>query len=200
MTPAVRSLVFATTNPHKIREVRELLGDRSVAIGTLADWPALPDPDESGDTFEANARLKALAYAAHIPALVVSEDSGLEIDALDGEPGVHSARYLGPEATYEARFADLFRRLADVPEAQRTARFVCAVAVARGAEVLFEARGTVEGRIARAASGTSGFGYDPIFFYPPLGRTLAEVGDGKAAVSHRGAAMRALAHWLAESR
>lgn len=200
MAAPLPDLVFATTNPNKIREVAALLRDLPLHLSTLADWPALAEPEETGDTFAANARLKALYYGARLPGVVVSEDSGLEIDALGGEPGVRSARYLSPTASYPERFADIFRRLGGVADPDRTARFVCAVAVARAGEVVFETLGTVEGRIAHAAAGSGGFGYDPIFFYPPLGRTLAEVGDGKAAVSHRGAAMRSLARWLTEPR
>lgn len=192
----MRGFVLATTNRDKVREVRHLLRDRPVAIRTLADMPALAEPDETGVTFEANARLKALYYAAAIPGLVVSEDSGLEIDAMEGAPGVRSARYLSPSATYPERFAAILERLHGRPDADRTARFVCAVAVADGARVLFETRGTVEGRIAAAPAGDGGFGYDPIFFSPELGCTLAEAGDDKAAVSHRGRAFAALLRWL----
>lgn len=196
----MRSLVLATSNRDKVREIRFLLQDRPVALRTLADLPPLAEPDETGDTFEANARIKALAYAAAIPGLVLAEDSGLEIDALGGEPGVRSARFLSPTASYPERFAAIFDRLRGVPEARRTARFVCALAVAEGGGVRFEARGVVDGRIAPAAAGTGGFGYDPIFFSPELGCTLAEAGDAKAAVSHRGRAVAALARWLDDLR
>jgi XTP/dITP diphosphohydrolase len=192
----MRGFVLATTNPDKVREVRFLLRGRAIAIRALADLPPLPEPEETGDTFEANARLKALYYAAAIPGLVVSEDSGLEVDAMQGEPGVRSARYLSPSASYPERFAAILGRLHGVPTADRGARFVCAVAVAAGPRVLFEARGTVEGRIGDAPAGSGGFGYDPIFFSPELGCTLAEAGDAKAAVSHRGRAFTALARWL----
>lgn len=194
------TLVFATTNRHKIAEVRQLLLGAPVALRTLADFAPLDEPDETGETFEANAREKALFYAARIPGLVVSEDSGLVVDALDGAPGVRSARFLSPDASYPERFAEILRRLADRPDRPRTARFVCAVAVAEGPDVRFEARGTVEGLIAQVPSGTGGFGYDPLFFSPELGCTLAEAGPAKEAVSHRGRAMRALARWLAEPR
>lgn len=195
----MRTLFLATTNPHKIREVRELLAGAPVRVEPL-DLSGVAEPEETDATFEGNARLKAHYYAALAPGLLMSEDSGLEVDALDGEPGVRSARYLGPDATYPERFADLFRRLDGVPEAARTARFVCALAVADGPRIVFETRGTVEGRIARAAAGTGGFGYDPIFYYPPFGQTLAEVGAGKAAVSHRGQAVAALSRWLGQLR
>ena len=192
----MRGFVLATTNRDKVREVRFLLRDRAIAIRTLADLPPLPEPEETGDTFEANARLKALYYAAAIPGLVVAEDSGLEVDAMQGEPGVRSARYLSPSASYRERFAAILGRLHGMPAADRGARFVCAVTVAAGPRVLFEARGTVEGRISDAPAGSGGFGYDPIFFSPELGCTLAEAGDAKAAVSHRGRAFTALARWL----
>ena len=189
----MRRVLLATTNANKVREVRGVLRGEAVELVTLADLPPLAEPEETGDTFEANARLKALYYAAAHPGLVVSEDSGLEIDALGGEPGVRSARYLGATASYDARCADILRRLAQ--EARRTARFVCALAVADGERVCFETRGVVEGRVAHAAAGGGGFGYDPIFFYPPLGRTLAEAGDVKDRVSHRVQAFAAFARW-----
>jgi XTP/dITP diphosphohydrolase len=187
---------FATTNPNKVREVRQVLADQPIRLLTLADTPGLPEPEETATTFEGNAQLKARHYAAHLPGLIVAEDSGLEIDALGGEPGVRSARYLGASTSYADRFIDLLQRLSLVPDERRTARFVCAVAVARGPRVVFETRGTIEGRIAHAPAGSGGFGYDPIFFAPALGLTLAQAGDDKAAVSHRGQAFRALAEWL----
>src|SRR5688572_6465853 len=129
--------------------------------------------------------------------LTVAEDSGLVIDGLDGEPGVRSARYLRPDASYAERFGEIFRRLAGPPEKNRAARFVCALAVADAGRIVYETRGTVEGEIAREPRGSHGFGYDPIFYYPAYERTLAEVGDdAKLAVAHRGHAFRALAGWL----
>lgn len=193
----MRVLRFATTNPHKVREVRGLLAGVPVQVETLADAPAGAEPEETADTFEGNARIKALHYAARHPGeYVVSEDSGLEVDALGGAPGVHSARFLGPDATYPARFDEILRRLRDVPDARRTARFVCALVVAKDGAVLFETRGVVEGRIAGAPAGDGGFGYDPIFFSPALGCTLAEAGDVKATVSHRAQAVAALIDWV----
>ncbi len=191
----MRRVLLATTNADKVREVRALLRDEPLTLATLADLPPRPEPEETGETFAANARLKALYYAAAHPGLVVSEDSGLEIDALAGAPGVRSARYLGATASYGARFAEILRQLAGVPEAGRTARFVCALAVADGSRVCFESRGVIEGRIALAPAGSGGFGYDPIFVYPPLGGTLAEAGEAKAAVSHRAQAVAAFARW-----
>jgi XTP/dITP diphosphohydrolase len=194
-------LLVATTNPHKLREIRHLLGD--VALVGLRDLPAVDEPEETGLTFPENARLKALYYAAHAartldaPATTVAEDSGLVIDALGGEPGVHSARYLGPDASYAERFADILTRLRGHPRPW-TARFVCALAVVEGGTIVFETTGVVEGEITEP-SGSAGFGYDPIFYFPAFGKTLAQVDEaGKLSVAHRGAAFRALRTWLAE--
>ena len=171
----------------------------AVRLAGLADLPPIDEPEETGLTFEDNARLKALYYSAHSGMPTVAEDSGLVIDGLDGEPGVRSARFLRPDATYPERFAEIFRRLAGPPAKDRAARFVCSLAVAETGRIVYEARGTVEGRIAREARGTSGFGYDPIFYFPPYGSTLAEVDEeAKLAVAHRGHAFRALASWLTQ--
>ena len=197
-------LLVATTNPGKLREIRDLLADIPVALLGLADMPPIEEPEETGATFEENARLKALYYDAHLfrrepdgAAMTVAEDSGLVIDALDGEPGVHSARFLRGDASYAERFAEIFRRLAERPSQPRTARFVCAVAVVDEGRLVYETTGTVEGEIARAPRGTGGFGYDPIFYYPPYGSTLADVTqEEKIRVAHRGIAFRKLAAWL----
>jgi XTP/dITP diphosphohydrolase len=195
-------LLVATTNRDKLREIEHLLTGAPVQLRSL-DRLVVDEPDETGATFEENARLKALHYArapgAAGPAseLTVAEDSGLVVDALDGEPGVRSARFLRPDASYPERFAEIFRRLDAVPDRPRSARFVCALAVVENGRVVFETRGTVEGEIAREARGTAGFGYDPIFFYPPFGRTLAEVTEPeKLSVAHRGKAFHNLAAWL----
>ena len=168
----------------------------------------MPEPDETGTTFEQNARIKAVEYDRSVtqpaatmqcgPFYTVAEDSGIVIDALDGEPGVHSARFLRPDATYPERFSEVYRRLGGRPAAPRTARFVCAVAVVHSGVVIYEARGTVEGEIAPAPQGDRGFGYDPIFYYPPYGTTLAAVSEEeKLHVAHRGNAFRKVADWLA---
>lgn len=187
-------LLIATTNPNKIREIRPLLGGVPLDIVTLADVDSIPEPEESATTFWENARIKALAYARGSGLFSVAEDSGLVIDALDGEPGVLSARFLGPDTSYPDRFAQIFRRIEGKP---RSARFVTGLAVARGNEILFETETVIEGEIARAAAGAHGFGYDPIFRYPPLNVTTAELSDDeKAAVSHRARAFRDLRRWL----
>jgi XTP/dITP diphosphohydrolase len=190
-------LIVATTNRSKVREIRSLLADADVELATLDDWPAIAAPDETGRTFEENAREKALYYAAATGELVVAEDSGLEIDALGGVPGIASARYGGADATYPKKFALIYDALARAASSDRSARFVCALALARGDDVIFEARGVVDGRIAPEPKGNGGFGYDPIFFYPPYGCTLAEASaEQKAAVSHRGQAFRRLRDFL----
>jgi XTP/dITP diphosphohydrolase len=197
----VTEYLLATTNAGKLREIRALLADAPVRLLGLDEMPAVEAPEETGRTFAENARLKA-AYYAHVYAIpAIAEDSGLEIDALDGAPGVESARYGGPGSTYPEKFALIYTALARRPDAARTARFVCSLAVAEDRRIIFEARGTVEGTIAPAPAGAGGFGYDPIFYYPPYGRTLAEVTQQeKAAVSHRGAAFRQLAEQLPVTR
>jgi XTP/dITP diphosphohydrolase len=190
-------LLVATTNPGKLREITPLLSGLPIELVTLADLPPIPEPAESASTFWENARIKALAYARTSGLTTVAEDSGLEIDALGGEPGVHSARFLGPSTPYPARFEAIFRRL---QSERREARFVTALAMARGDELLFETETVIDGTIANAPSGTHGFGYDPIFFYPPLGATTGELPrDRKAAVSHRARAFRDLASFLRSS-
>jgi XTP/dITP diphosphohydrolase len=157
----------------------------------------LASPEETGETFEENARLKALYYFGATGVATVAEDSGLVIDALDGAPGIHSARFGGESATYPEKFAILRAMLAERGVATSTARFVCALALVGDGRVEFEARGTVEGTIAPEARGMHGFGYDPIFFYPPWNCTLAEVPDEKKSeVSHRGVAFRKLREYL----
>ncbi len=197
-------LLIATTNLHKLREIRGLLAAVDVELLSLTDLPAVAEPEETGATFQDNARLKARYYDAHLHAsgmardtITVAEDSGLVVDALDGDPGVQSARFLGPDATYPARFAEIERRLAARPDRPRTARFVCALAAVREGSLVFETTGAVEGEIAWSPSGHAGFGYDPIFYFPPYGRTLADVSEvAKLRVAHRGQAFRTLAEWL----
>ena len=175
----------------------QLLAGAPIELVTLDGWPALSAPEETGRTFEDNARAKARYYATATGELTVAEDSGLEIDALGGVPGVESARYGGVETTYPDKFVLIYDALRARGAAASAARFVCALALASPDRILFEARGTIEGRIAPAPTGAGGFGYDPIFFYPPYGRTLAEASaEQKAAVSHRGQAFRALRRFL----
>jgi XTP/dITP diphosphohydrolase len=205
-------LLVATTNPGKVREIRELLGGTPVELATLADTPPIEAPEETGRTFAENARLKARFYAAATGRLTVAEDSGLEIDWLGGVPGVESARFGGVDSSYPDKFELIYERLRGTSPRSRgseasagqagqvasrsPARFVCALAVADGQTILFEATGTIEGEIAPEPRGDGGFGYDPIFYYPPFGCTLAEAAERKGTVSHRGSAFRHLRSWL----
>ena len=193
-------LLLATTNPGKLREIRALLQDVPFEIRSLEGLADIEAPEETGSTFEANARLKAHYYAEATGLLAVADDSGLEIDAMDGRPGVLSARY--PGATYPERFANIWREMAASGRPDRGARFVCAIALATPDALLFEARGTVEGVILPEARGTQGFGYDPIFYSPELGKALGEASlEEKETVSHRGRAFTALRrHLLAACR
>jgi XTP/dITP diphosphohydrolase len=192
-------MLIATTNPGKIREIRRVLAAVPVPLITLGDLQPIPEPAEAGRAFAENALLKAVYYATASGLATVAEDSGLVIDALGGRPGVESARY--PGTTYADKFANLYRELSGRPRPW-TARFVCSLALVgrpgpTGTPVLFAGEGTVEGEIAPEPRGSGGFGYDPIFFYPPYGRTLGEVSEQeKLAVSHRGRAFRQLATWL----
>ena len=191
----MRTLLIATTNPGKIREIQGILDGVPIELATLDQFPGIPEPEETGLTFEDNARLKALYYTEKTGLPAVADDSGIEIDALDKAPGVHSARWQGTD--YPAKFATIYRELSSRGVSTSAARFVAHITLAHEGRILFEAIGTVEGTIATTPSGTHGFGYDPIFFYPPYGCTLGEVeGVKKAAVSHRGTAFRQLRDWL----
>lgn len=190
-----RRLLVATTNPGKIREIAGILEGLPVQLHTLADFPGIPEPDETGTTFAENARLKALYYhqATGLPS--VADDSGIEIEALDGAPGIHSARWEGTD--YAVKFQRIYEMLRQRNAWRSPARFVCRLALADAGRVVFEAEGIIEGRIADEPRGDQGFGYDPIFFYPPLGRTTAELErDLKATVSHRGRAFEQLRRHL----
>jgi len=193
----VDSILIATTNPGKLREIVRILDGLPYELKTLADFPGVPVAEETGASFAENARQKARHYAGITGMVTLAEDSGFEIDALDGDPGIHSARYLREDATYAQRFADIYRRVRERGSADRRARFVCALAVAGAKDVIFETIATVEGRLADAPAGPHGFGYDPVFFYPAYGRTFGEVSDEeKTAVSHRGQAIRAFRDFL----
>lgn len=193
-------LLVATTNAGKVREIVRLLDGLEIEMKTLADFPNAPIAEETGSTFVENARQKALHYAALSGLPTVAEDSGLEVDALDGAPGLHSARYLGDAATYPERFTEIYRQVRQRGQEGSTVRFVCALTLAFANRILFETIGVVEGVLAPEPAGNRGFGYDPIVFYPPYGRTLGEVStEEKSAVSHRGRAFRELRHFLAQS-
>lgn len=188
-------LLVATTNRGKLAEIRNILAGLAVEIDSLDEYPGVEEAEENGATFAENARVKATHYSGHTGQLAVADDSGLEIDALGGAPGVRSARFNG--TSYPEKFAAINRLLEAKGAAGSTARFVCALAVAHDHRVVFEAAGVVEGQVVREPKGTGGFGYDPVFFYPPYGRTLAEVSPAeKASISHRGQAFRALRTYL----
>jgi XTP/dITP diphosphohydrolase len=197
-------LLFATSNPNKIREVSAILAPLGIeVVGLDALNSAMPEPAEDGDTFAANARIKAVYYAKAAGRPCFAEDSGLSVDALDGAPGVHSARYAGRSGSRAERDAannaKLLRELDGVPPERRTARFVCAMCLAdEDGVVLAETGGTFEGLIADAPQGTGGFGYDPLLYLPDRGCTSAELSPAeKNARSHRGEAARKMAEHLA---
>lgn len=197
MTAPGTTLVIATTNRGKLREIAAILAGLPLTIAPLDAFDAVTPPDETGETFAENARLKAEYYARALGVLAAADDSGLEIAALEGRPGVRSARY--PGADYPERFANLYREMAASGRADRRARFVCAVALAAPSGLLFEAEGTVEGVIVAPPRGSGGFGYDPIFEHTGSGLTLAELPpERKAAISHRGAAFSHLRAYLAD--
>ena len=191
-----RRLLVATTNPGKMREIAGILEGLPLDLVSLEDFAGIAEPEETGSTFAENARLKALYYhrATGLPS--VADDSGLEIAALDGAPGVRSARWEGPD--YPVKFQRIYQMLAERNALRSPARFVCALSLADGGAIAFEAQGVIDGRIADQPRGDKGFGYDPIFLYPPLGRTTAELDrDVKATVSHRGKAFVQLRAYLA---
>jgi XTP/dITP diphosphohydrolase len=195
MKPAVIKLSCATGNPGKLREFRMAANSRPVEIDILPGFKQLPACVEDGATFEENAIIKAMHYAPHAAGPLFADDSGLEVDALGGAPGVYSARFAGPHATDAENNRLLREKLAGV--AERTARFVCVIALVEGTRLLGVFRGSVEGRIIDEERGPHGFGYDPMFFYPPFNSTFGEAGDeSKFSVSHRGQALRRMLDFL----
>jgi XTP/dITP diphosphohydrolase len=198
-SPSSRRLVLATLNRAKARELAALLGDVPYVVVSLADLPGATLPEEMAESYEGNARLKAEAGVRLGGDVALGDDSGLEVEALDGAPGVRSARFGGPGLDDAGRTALLLERLRGVPPARRRARFRCVIALADRRGVARIVEGVVEGVIAGAPRGTGGFGYDPVFYYPPFGKTFAELGDAeKAAVSHRGRAAQAARALLLE--
>jgi XTP/dITP diphosphohydrolase len=197
-------VLIATSNPGKLRDFAGAAAPFGVEVASIPNFASLPAVVEDGLTFEANARKKAEAYSRHVPGeIVIADDSGLEVDALDGAPGVHSARYAAEvprladsNTDDEANNARLIRELESVPREKRTARFVCVIAAAEDGQTLHVFRGQAEGIILGAPRGQNGFGYDPLFFFPAIGKTFAELNpEEKAKYSHRGAAFRQLLEW-----
>jgi len=191
------TLYCATTNPGKLREFRlaaERLAGGKFEIVSVPGLDAIDPPDETGQTFEENAIQKALYYSVHAPGPLFADDSGLEVDALGGAPGVLSARFAGPHATDQENNRLVLERLG--ASERRTGRFVCAIALAEKGRLLRTFRGVVEGVILDAPRGPNGFGYDPLFYYPSFGCSFGEVaGDRKLTVSHRGRALAAMMEW-----
>jgi XTP/dITP diphosphohydrolase len=188
----------ATGNPGKLREFRLAAEQAGILVDTVPGLAAMPLCDETGTTFEANAILKAEYYGRNAPGLLFADDSGLEVDALRGAPGVYSARFAGPEATDQANNQLLLDRMRGVRG--RSARFVCVIALADGGRLLRTFRGAVEGQILEEPRGPHGFGYDPLFYYPPFECSFGEAApERKIMVSHRGAALRALFLHLSQS-
>ena len=185
-------LVVATRNKKKLEEIRALLSDMPIEVLSLLDFPDIPETPETGSTFSENAELKAKAAAQATGLVALADDSGLEVDALGGQPGILSNRFAGPEATDRDKYMHILELLEGVPDEERTARFRAAVAIAtpKGETVLVE--GTCEGRVAREPRGENGFGYDPIFYLPDLGLTMAELpASEKNLISHRAHALQA---------
>lgn len=182
----IRELVLATRNRHKVEELVALLGGLGIRIRTLDEFPHAPEVVEDGITCEANAVKKARAIAEFTGLPAVADDTGLEVDALGGRPGVYAARYAGEGATYEDNCRKLLQELAGVPRKRRTARFLTVAAIALPSDEVKVAQGLLDGVIAEEASGTLGFGYDSLFFVPELGKTLAQLSaDHKNRISHR---------------
>ena len=196
-----KKLIFATGNANKMREIREILGGKGYEILSMKEAGVDIDVEEDGATFEENALIKARAIGKACGELVLADDSGLVIDALGGEPGIYSARYMGHDTSYTEKNNNLISRLEGVPDEKRTARFVCAMAAVfpDGTEKVIT--GVMEGRIGYRIAGENGFGYDPIFFLPEDGKTSAEISpEEKNAISHRGKALRAMAEYLSEEK
>lgn len=191
-------IIFATGNAGKMKEIREILAGLGVPVESMKEAGVETEIVEDGATFEENAAIKARTVAALLNkedgnCVVLADDSGLEIDYLNGEPGVYSARYMGEETSYRIKNRSLIERLEGVPEPQRTARFVCVIAAALPDGELLTARGVIEGKIGYEERGENGFGYDPIFYLPDMSRSTAELTpEEKNAVSHRGKALQAM--------
>ena len=193
----MRRLIFATGNEHKMVEIRESLGELPVEILSMKDVGIKADIVENGNTFEENALIKAKEVCKLAGEMVLADDSGLEIDYLNGEPGIYSARYMGEDTSYRIKNQNLIDRLEGVPDEKRTARFVCAIAAAFPDGRSFVVRGTIEGIIGYEERGANGFGYDPIFYLPERGVSTAEIPpEEKNSISHRGNALRKMKELL----
>lgn len=193
----MQQIIFATGNKDKMREIREIMGDMDVEIKSMKEVGIDPEIQEDGATFEENALIKAKAVAAYTDAIVLADDSGLEIDYLNKEPGVYSARYMGEDTPYTIKNQALIDRLDGVEKEKRTARFVCAIAAVLPDKQTLVARETMEGFIGYEPEGTNGFGYDPIFYLDEFGCSSASLTpEQKNAISHRGKAIREMKKML----
>ena len=189
----MKKVIFATGNQGKMKEIREILGDLDIELLSLKDAGIQADIVEDGKTFEENAQIKAKTICDLTGEIVLADDSGLEIDYLNKEPGIYSARYMGEDTSYRIKNANLIQRLKGVPDEQRTARFVCAIAAAFPDGTMKTVRAAMEGRIGYEERGENGFGYDPIFYLPEYGCTSAELSmEEKNKISHRGKALKAI--------
>ncbi len=195
----MRKIIFATGNEEKMREIREILALLPVEVLSMKEAGIQADIIEDGKTFEENAVIKAKAIAQLSEEIVLADDSGLVIDYLNGEPGIYSARYMGEDTSYRIKNENLIQRLEGVPDEERTARFVCAIAAAFPDGTVLTTEGTVEGRIGYEEKGENGFGYDPIFYLPEYGCTTAQLTEEKKnEISHRGKALRKMVEKLRE--
>lgn len=195
----MRKIIFATGNEEKMREIREILASLPVEVLSMKEAGIQANIIEDGKTFEENAVIKAKAIAQLSEEIVLADDSGLVIDYLNGEPGIYSARYMGEDTSYRIKNGNLIQRLEGVPDEERTARFVCAIAAAFPDGTVLTTEGTVEGRIGYEEKGENGFGYDPIFYLPEYGCTTAQLTEEKKnEISHRGKALRKMVEKLRE--
>ena len=186
-----RKVIFATGNENKLKEIRMIMADMDVEVVSMKEAGCFVDVEETGTTFEENAILKAKAIALKSGMITLADDSGLEIDYLNKEPGIYSARYMGEDTPYTIKNAELLKRMKDAPDGKRAARFVCAIAMVRPDGTHEVVRATMEGTVAYEAIGENGFGYDPILYLPEYGCTSAELSlEEKNAISHRGKGLR----------
>ena len=189
----MKKIIFATGNQNKMKEIREILADMDVEVVSMKEGGSQADIVEVGNSFEENAEIKAKTICEMTGEITLADDSGLEIDYLNKEPGIYSARYMGEDTSYRIKNGNLIQRLEGVPDEKRTARFVCAVAAAFPDGTVKTVRETMEGRIGYEEKGENGFGYDPIFYLPEYGCTSAELSmEEKNKISHRGKALRAI--------
>ncbi|MDH5654597.1 MAG: RdgB/HAM1 family non-canonical purine NTP pyrophosphatase [Spirochaetia bacterium] len=194
---AEKGLVLATGNQGKVREFREFLSGSGISVFTYHDFPSFEEPDENADSFEGNARIKAECASHILKRPVLSDDSGLQVDALNGEPGVYTARYGGPGLDDAGRRKYLLKKMSGIPESKRTARFVCILCLTFDGINYYYFDGRAEGRILEADRGEDGFGYDPVFFSSEAGKSFAELTpSGKSSVSHRGKAVMKFLNFL----